>query len=247
MRQVIMALLVSLGGLCAWAQDAEESVQRSAFFDKTYVDFWGDGKAKPSRAKDGARQKIVTASDPSRADAATHESLFVEPIQLPDGRTILYTPPRPVLDFLESPTTQNAKKYVQWQRERMKRLREAVEKLAEVSKAAETADFRQDSTKFELVYFKQDGCPACARQDAVLGELADLLEVRTVTAREELKASGVSSVPTLILRDPANKSSVRLEGVTEKRELLEAMRSLRDRRDADAPASERHLDSKEKK
>jgi hypothetical protein len=236
MRQVkwTIAILASLGGgLSAWAQDEGHSEKGSAFFDKTCVDFWGDKKPKEKPGQKGERHK--------------RESLFVEPIQLPDGRTVLYTPPRPVLDFLESPTTENAQKYVQWQRERMKRLREAVEKLAQVSEAAEAGDLKKDSVKFDLVYFKQDGCPACARQDAILGELADLLEVRPVTARDELEASGVSSVPTLILRDPVTKRAVRLEGVTGKRELLEAMRSLREGRDADAPASGRNLDSKEKK
>jgi hypothetical protein len=219
-----IALAVVLGGLSAWAQDTK-APSRSAFFDKACVDFWGDKNRKP------------------KGDEAKGESVFVEPIQLPDGRTILYTPPRPVLDFLDSPTTENALKYVQWQRERMKRLREAIEKLAEVTKGGESFDLANGSPKFELVYFKQNGCPACARQDAVLGELSDLLQVRTVTAREEFEASGVLSVPTLILHDLATKRAVRIEGATGKRELIEAMRSLR----GDAPGSVEESHSKVKK
>ncbi len=57
-----------------------------------------------------------------------------EPITSADGRTVNYVPPQPVADLLDNPTPENARLYIAWQDEKMKRIHKAQEVLAEIQK-----------------------------------------------------------------------------------------------------------------
>ncbi len=123
--------------------EAKKDAQpRPQFFTRKAVDFWGDGS--PART----------------GPAAPSESIWAEPIRLPDGRTTTYVPPRPVLEFLENPTRENARKYLDWQAERMEKMRKAAALLAELQREKSPKPPEGDSVTgmpVTLTYFKKAG------------------------------------------------------------------------------------------
>jgi len=154
----------------------------SRFFGERSVDFWGT-------RKQGSRPK---------------ESLWTEPILGPDGRWQVYTPPREVVDFLESPSRQSGERYLAWQRERMSRLRRAVEVLKEIQTTPQGT---------VLYYFSKPGCPYCVEQDRVLA-VADLSRVPLIRVEPNSPLwtrYAVRVTPTLVLHRPGKAPRV-MEG-----------------------------------
>jgi len=145
MRTLTYALLVALFG-SSITEGRQDDQARPSFFDRKAVDFWRDGSA-------------------ARADAAppapaAPESIWAEPIRLPDGRYTTYLPPRPVLEFLERPTRENARKYLDWQSARMDKMRKAAALLTEMQreKASRTAKAEVAvDDPVTVTYFKKAG------------------------------------------------------------------------------------------
>jgi hypothetical protein len=201
------------------------------FFRVEGVDFWGDATvAAKKKAEPGAVQ----------------ESIWAEPIRLPDGRTTIYVPPPAVLGFLEDPTRETARAYLAWQEERAKKLKAAMELLRDLKEekakeAARAAAPKEEEAveapspasapspsagpAGEILYFKKPGCPWCARQDAVLVDLAQsrpALKIRPVgpdEAPELWKEHEVTVVPTLVLTR-SEGARVKLQGFQPGSEIL---------------------------
>jgi hypothetical protein len=112
MWKLIVALLVA-PSIAEAKQDAQA---RQGFFSQKAVSFWRE--ETPAR---------TAATSPG-------ESIWAEPIRLPDGRFSTYVPPRQVLEFLENPTRENARKYLDWQSERMEKIRKAATILSELQR-----------------------------------------------------------------------------------------------------------------
>jgi thiol-disulfide isomerase/thioredoxin len=113
MRQVAWTLILLLG-LGALASAQEEAAGASRFFRGKRVAFWGDAKEDPPK----------TAQVP-----AGGETIWAEPIRMPDGRMSVYVPPKPVLDFLDSPNEESGRAYLAWQKARMEKIARASEIL----------------------------------------------------------------------------------------------------------------------
>ena len=123
----IPALLAVLPAV-SWAQEkpADPEPRPGGFFrEKMRVSFWKD---EPKTETPGSAPGQV-------------ESLWAEPIRLPDGRMTTYVPPKQVLAFLENPTEESGLAYLAWQKERMAKIARASEILARLSDRlrAETA------------------------------------------------------------------------------------------------------------
>lgn len=86
-------------------------------------------KEAPGRAEPG--QKVVARE--SSNSAQVEESIWAEPVRGPDGQLRVYLPPRPVRDFLEKPTPENARAYLAWNLARMRRMDEAVNVMRDVA------------------------------------------------------------------------------------------------------------------
>lgn len=145
MRKVIFGLPALLLA-SALADSRQDAPTKQGFFNEKRVDFWRDGSAdrKP----------------PADSNAGAPESIWAEPMRLPDGRYTTYVPPRQVLEFLENPTRENAKKYLEWQTERMDKMRKAAAMLAEVNreksgKEAQGKPLTDDPVA--ITYFKKAG------------------------------------------------------------------------------------------
>jgi len=70
---------------------------------------------------------------PSAKALRIEESIWAEPVRGPDGQLRVYLPPRPVRDFLERPTPENARAYLAWNLTRMRRMDEAVSVMRDVA------------------------------------------------------------------------------------------------------------------
>ena len=127
-------------------QARQDAQARQGFFNQKAVDFWRDG----SPARTAAPETGATVT----------ESIWAEPIRLPDGRMTTHVPPRRVLEFLENPTRENAQKYLEWQSERMEKIRKAAAMLSELQReksAKATDNEAMTGDPVTLTYFKKAG------------------------------------------------------------------------------------------
>lgn len=152
------------------------------FFRRRDVDFWG----RPRPAK--------------RASA----DLWTEPTIGSDGTVRTYVPPREVVEFLESPTRENAERYLARQRERMEKLGRAMAALADLQPRPEGSF---------LYYFTRPGCPYCVEQDRVLASarLGDVKLVKVPPDSPLWARYRVRVTPTLVLVRPSRPPRV-MEG-----------------------------------
>jgi hypothetical protein len=121
--------------------------ERSSFFKKSEIDFWRTDREPPSREN-------------------PHESIFAEPVRMPDGRYAIYVPPRQVLEFLENPTRESARGYLDWQNARSRKIATGLE-LIETLKREElrgdpevqpvAASEEKKKGDIRLTYFRQAG------------------------------------------------------------------------------------------
>lgn len=230
MNTILLALLV----LQAPPKEEKPAPSGAAFFRTSEVDFWGD-KATAAKKK-AAEEKPV------------QESIWAEPIKLPDGRTQVYLPPKAVLQFVDAPTRETAKEYVAWQEERMKRLKVAMQLLQELQEerasspspaAAPAATQPREAPPArpaaapagEILYFKRAGCPWCAKEDGVLSELSrtsPAIRIRTIAledAPELARDLGVTVVPTLIVPGKGGRTLV-LRGFMTEAQILSAIQEV---------------------
>ncbi len=95
--------------------------------------------------------------------------------------------PPPVRRLLEAPTPENARAYLAWQGERLRRLRAAID-------AVDAAGRREGAP--EILYFSRPGCRFCLLQEA---ELEGLPVTRVPEGSPAWKEHGVTVTPTLVV------------------------------------------------
>jgi hypothetical protein len=147
------------------------------FFQYERIDFFGkiEVQEKPWPIKDKQSPEIITDE-------------WAEPIINPSGRVSIYVPPKEVKDFLEKPTSENAKAYLQWNLKRIKKfivaqdlLRKEAKEL-EVRKNAESLlepTSSPDGIKNSggntavnyLFYFMLKGCSVCDKEFHVIEDI----------------------------------------------------------------------------
>ena len=117
------AVLVSGTGVLAQDETGPEKLSVTSdkgwFFNDT-IDFWKNGNSR-SETEAGSQE----------LPKSYRESIWAEPIRMPDGRYAIYVPPRAVLEFLEDPTPARLKAYLAWKKERSEKLRKALALLGE--------------------------------------------------------------------------------------------------------------------
>ena len=140
-------------------RDQESSDKIYRHFDRPY-DLWRTGKTLESEKSE--KDSIRSSTRPI-GPILIRESIWAEPIKLPDGRYSLYVPPGPVLEFLENPTKKTARAYLAWQEERTRKMKKAIRLLEVVKRklAAEREAARKkvEDTKtgpFTITYFHSD-------------------------------------------------------------------------------------------
>ena len=110
--------------------------------------------------------------------------------------------PAPVKRLLEAPTPENARAYVAWQSERLRRLRTAMEAveaagLRHAEAAGATAAQAGRPAETPVLYFARAGCRWCALQER---ELEGLPVTRVPEGSPLWERHGVAVTPTLVVR-----------------------------------------------
>jgi len=77
--------------------------------------------------------ETAAAESGKRPAPEEHESVFAEPQRGPDGKLGVYVPPKPVREFLETPTPENAAAYQQWNLARLHKVLAAQAVLDELN------------------------------------------------------------------------------------------------------------------
>jgi hypothetical protein len=193
------------------------------------VDFWGAGERAP-KVRKGRPSPDIT--------------VWAEPIRMPDGRFAVYVPAPQVLRFLDDPTPETARGYLAWQKERVTKLRRAMEVLEATAaqdeakdgtappaaKAGESVKATSSETrlKSEITYFRRDGCIFCDRQDPILEAVRSKrpdVGVRKVMPGEspELWAKYAVNVTPTIVIELAEKPPVVLRGLASQEAILKAI------------------------
>ena len=114
----------ALVGAVILAVPVGAAAQLAEFFRCPVIAYFG---SCPDRAT--AQGPPVAARAPGASGAATkpsvEEQLWAEPVTGADGQARVYVPPRAVREFLDNPTAENARAYLQWNRERISRVERA--------------------------------------------------------------------------------------------------------------------------
>lgn len=126
MRQVtgIPVLFLGLAAL-GWAQEDASSTSR--FFRGKRVAFWGVAKEESPKS----------VLPPGGA-----ETIWAEPIRMPDGRMTVYLPPKPVLAFLDAPSEESGRAYLAWQKARMEKIAQASEILGRLVQEGKSQEMK---------------------------------------------------------------------------------------------------------
>jgi hypothetical protein len=109
--------------------------------------------------------------------------------------------PPPVRRLLEAPSAETARAYLEWQAERLRRLRAATQAVEALRPAG-------------ILYFAREGCPWCAKQEE---ELEGLPVIRVPKGSAAWEEHGVTVTPTLVAGGRV------FRGFTPRAALLEAM------------------------
>jgi len=219
---VFTALLAAQLGRAAVGQEAGESVQGGPVAPVAGrlsgpIDFWGKGPGPAPR-----NPSVTPGLEVASGNVQVRETIWAQPIRTPDGNWMLYVPPKPILDFLESPSEETAKAYVAWKAEQAQKLGRAIALLGRVKGSGSALPKEEGSPKASdtpagpatLIYFKKPSCTHCITQDGVLAEwLPKHPEVRLDVVfpedRPELwKSYGVRGTPTLVFRSKDGKGEV---------------------------------------
>ncbi len=134
------------------------------FFEKVPVE-----TEVPGKEKAGEKKKEEKKEAP-----APIENIWTEVHQGPDGRLYYYTPPKIVLDFVMDPTKENARKYLQWNQQRLAMYERASQVLMEVAMEEGTIPeerferiekpppaLNPKLARPKLLFFSREGCPYC--------------------------------------------------------------------------------------
>ena len=83
----------------------------------------------------GKKAPAVKGKEGNSVSGTTQtESMWTEPIASPTGQIFYYTPPKAVLEFVENPTKENARAYLDWNKKRLTAYAKAQAVMEEVMK-----------------------------------------------------------------------------------------------------------------
>lgn len=105
--------------------------------------------------------------------------------------------PEPVKRLLDAPTRENARAYVDWQKERLRRLQAAMAAVQAVAPK-------------DVLYFAREGCRWCALQEK---ELEGIPVTRVPEGSPLWEEHAVTATPTLVVRGKALRGYTPREAV----------------------------------
>ncbi len=139
-------------------------------FDLSPVNFW---EVKGANTESWTPLQTSTVQNEESKNVSAQDNLWVEPMVTPDGKISVYTPPKEVKNFLDNPTEETGKAYLDWS---MKRL----DKITKAGDILQSLTFQLMDNKFDygkayssdvdfknikyMAFFLLKGCPYCVEQ-----------------------------------------------------------------------------------
>ena len=120
-----------------------------------------------------------------KSEAPISQDLWIEPAISADGKVSYYRPPQVVVDFLDDPTKENGKAYIEWNQQKLAKITKAQEVLQELvgemnlipptqpPQVASTSLPKavSDQKTANVVFFLLRGCPYCEKQKELIENL----------------------------------------------------------------------------
>ncbi len=161
MKYLILILLTLVGNQ-AIAEDKN-------FFDLSPVKFFDSKKVLDTEPP----QNSQASKEPLIPQQEEPNNLWSEPMIGPDGKVSVYTPPTEVKTFLDNPTEESGKAYLEWSIKRINKLKKAETILKKLSQDLLNNKFEYSETYSQklnldnvnyIAFFLLKGCPYCAEQ-----------------------------------------------------------------------------------
>ena len=120
-----------------------------------------------------------------KSEAPISQDLWIEPAISADGKVSYYRPPQVVVDFLDDPTKENGKAYIEWNQQKLAKITKAQEVLQELAGdmnlippaqppqegRASLPKAVSDQKTANVVFFLLRGCPYCEKQKGLIEKL----------------------------------------------------------------------------
>ncbi len=120
-----------------------------------------------------------------KSEAPISQDLWIEPAISADGKVSYYRPPQVVVDFLDDPTKENGKAYIEWNQEKLAKITKAQEVLQELAGEMNIIPPAQSPQEIptslpktisvektvNVVFFLLRGCPYCEKQKELIEDL----------------------------------------------------------------------------
>jgi len=134
-----------------------------------HFSFEGECKMKEQKKQEETKQKENEQVD-----------LWCDPQMDPStGQVTCKMPPKTVLDLLQNPTPENAKKYLEWNQKKMEQIVKAQQVVEQV-----TGDSKQEQISIkdikEVDFYFSTTCPHCQKQAQVIKKIAKLIPNKVV-------------------------------------------------------------------
>ena len=147
----------------------------------------------------------------TEAEKSQEEGLWTEPVIGPSGEVFYYTPPKPVLDFVNNPTEENAKAYLDWNKKRFDAYAKAQQVLKEVIKEQEgkapsvkTAPKKEARKSKSLAFSSKQPAPSLTK--SIKARLLYFIDPDCKYCRQEL--------PIINAFYEKHKKELQIEGIT---------------------------------
>ena len=129
------------------------------------------------------KRKIQATVD--KSEAPISQDLWIEPAISADGKVSYYRPPQVVVDFLDDPTKENGKAYIEWNQQKLAKITKAQGVLQELAGemnlipptqppqevSASLPKAVSDQKTANVVFFLLRGCPYCEKQKELIEDL----------------------------------------------------------------------------
>jgi len=117
-------------------------------------------------------------------EAPIKQDLWIEPAISADGKVSYYRPPQVVVSFLDDPTKENGKAYIEWNQQKLAKITKAQAVLQELAQemnlipstqspqeAATLPEINAQQKTANVVFFLLRGCPYCEKQKELIENL----------------------------------------------------------------------------
>jgi len=181
-KNIVLIILIFSGVTNGYAQES--------LFGLTKIDFFNPD-TPTTQMRETPQYTQIDNSPQGKEVAGEQQNVWSEPIVGPGGNSVYYTPPKQVVAFLDNPSEENAKDYLQWNMNRMGKIQQAQNMLKKVTlemgvtpqvamtekksikNVPKSVSKRWTSGQNYIAFFLLKGCPYCEQQKQIISKLKE--------------------------------------------------------------------------